>query len=122
MNLQRDFRYTIGERLKMEIMDPVHYIYKANGSYEKEFIEKARERMVVIKLQVRVLHDVKQISVKQYAMLLQTKYKCGKIAERLFAGKPQLEQLGDLSATTVNFVCCNRIEESRKLNRLDKAI
>ena len=25
--------------------------------------------MVVIKLQVRVLHDVKQISVKQYAML-----------------------------------------------------
>lgn len=70
MNLQRDFRYTIGERLKMEIMDLCIYIYKANGSYEKqEYIEKARERMVVIKLQVRVLHDVKQISVKQYAML-----------------------------------------------------
>ena len=43
MNLQRDFRYTIGERLKMEIMDPVHYIYKANGNYKKEFIEKARK-------------------------------------------------------------------------------
>lgn len=70
MNLQRDFRYTIGERLKIEIMDLCIYIYKANGSYEKqEFIKQARERMVVIKLQVRVLHDVKQISVKQFAML-----------------------------------------------------
>lgn len=70
MNLQRDFRYTIGERLKIEIMDLCIYIYKANGSYEKlEFIKQARERMVVVKLQVRVLHDVKQISVKQFAML-----------------------------------------------------
>lgn len=69
-NLQRDFRYTIGERLKTEIMELCIYIYKANGSYEKqEFIEKARERMVVVKLQVRVLHDMKQISVKQFAML-----------------------------------------------------
>lgn len=69
-NLQRDFRYTLGERLKTEITDLCIYIYKANGSYEKqEFIEQARERMVVIKLQIRVLHDTKQISVKQYAML-----------------------------------------------------
>lgn len=69
-NLQRDFRYTIGERLKIEIMDLCIYIYKANGTYEKqEFIEKARERIVIVKLQVRVLHDLKQISVKQYAML-----------------------------------------------------
>lgn len=43
---------------------------KANGNYEKrEFIEKARERMVVIKLNIRVLHDMKQISLKQFAML-----------------------------------------------------
>lgn len=70
MNLQRDFRYTIGERLKIEIIDLCVYIYKANGTYEKqEFIERARERMVVIKIQVRVLHDMKQISVKQFAML-----------------------------------------------------
>lgn len=60
MNLQRDFHYTIGERLKTEIMDLCIFIYNANGSYEKqEFIEKARERMVVVKLQVRVLHDMK---------------------------------------------------------------
>lgn len=70
MNLQRDFRYTIGEKLKTEIMDLCIYIYKANGNYDKQgFIEKARERMVVIKLQVRVLHDMKQISIKQFAML-----------------------------------------------------
>lgn len=70
MNLQRDFRYTIGEKLKVEIMDLCIYIYKANGNYEKrEFIEKARERMVVIKLNIRVLHDMKQISLKQFAML-----------------------------------------------------
>ena len=43
-NLSRDFRYTLGERLKSELTN------------------------LVIKLHLRLLHDLKQISLKQYAL------------------------------------------------------
>lgn len=98
MNLQRDFRYTLGERLKTEIMDLCIYIYKANGSYEKqEFIEQARERMVVIKLQIRVLHDTKQISVKQYAMLAD---KMESISKQLASWEKYLKKVKQESNNT----------------------
>ena len=70
-NLKRDFRYTIGEQLKKEIMDLCICVYRANASHEKaEFISGAREKMVVIKLHLRVLRDTNQISTKQFAMLV----------------------------------------------------
>lgn len=70
-NLKRDFRYTIGEQLKKDILELCVFIYQANARHEKtEFIGKAREKMVVIKLNLRVLHDTNQISVKQYSMLV----------------------------------------------------
>ena len=44
-------------------------IYRANGSAGKiPHIGEARERMVSIKLLMRVLHDTKQISTKQFAL------------------------------------------------------
>lgn len=70
-NLKRDFRYTIGEQLKKEILELCVFIYQANASHEKTgFISKAREKMVVIKLNLRVLNDTHQISIKQYSMLV----------------------------------------------------
>ena len=70
-NMQRDFRFTIGERLKTEMMNLCVCIYKANAVQEKmNFISGAREKVVVIKINIRVLHDVKQISTKQFAMLV----------------------------------------------------
>lgn len=68
-NLQREFRYTIGQDIKKEIMGLCIDIYQANAEQDKiRFINKARERMVVIKINFRVLHDTKQISTKQFAM------------------------------------------------------
>lgn len=70
-NLQRDFRFTIGERLKTEMMDLCVCIYKANAVQDKtKFIGEAREKIVTIKINIRVLHDVKQISSKQFALLV----------------------------------------------------
>jgi hypothetical protein len=44
-------------------------IYKANETEDKlPFLAEARERVVVIKLHLRLLHDLKQISLKQYAL------------------------------------------------------
>jgi len=68
-NLKRDFRYTIGQELKKELMELCINIYQANADCNKiEFINKGRERIVVIKLNFRILHDTHQISTKQFAM------------------------------------------------------
>ena len=68
-SVQRDFRYTVGETLKKDVIELCLSIYRANASVEKlPQIEAARERMVSIKLMVRVLHDMKQISTKQFAL------------------------------------------------------
>ena len=63
--LKRDYRYTIGERLKTETLELVILIYKANSSQSKlDVIKDAREKIEVIRLLFRVLKDMKQISLK----------------------------------------------------------
>lgn len=70
VNLRRDSRYTLGESLKKEILALCIYIYRANLTSEKgPLIEEAREKLVPVKLLVRLLHDTQQLSTKQYAML-----------------------------------------------------
>lgn len=67
-NFQRDYRYTLGENIKNELVDLLVCIYKANASAQKSAIlEEARGHVVVAKLQFRLLSDLKQINVKQYA-------------------------------------------------------
>lgn len=43
-------------------------IYRANSTRQKvETIIEAREKLVAVKLQLRLLHDLKQLSLKNYA-------------------------------------------------------
>lgn len=70
--LSKDFRYTLGETVKKEILDICVAIYKANSIQDKApEIALAREKIVVIKLYIRILHDMKQISTKQFAFASQ---------------------------------------------------
>lgn len=67
-NLQRDYRYTLGEITKKELMEILVLIYRASGAKQKgAIVAEAREKMVVVKLYLRLLHDLKQISLKVYA-------------------------------------------------------
>ena len=92
-NLTRDFRYTIGQELKKELMDLCIIIYQANATVEKEqFISKGRERVVVIKLNFRLLHDTKQISTKQFAMFAD---KIETISKQLTAWNNYLKKNND---------------------------
>ncbi|MBD8347736.1 MULTISPECIES: four helix bundle protein [unclassified Dysgonomonas] len=71
-NMSRDYRYTIGEELKKRIMDLMVCIYHANGSTNEGkgvHLKQAREYIVEIKLYIRLLADLKQISVKRLADL-----------------------------------------------------
>lgn len=67
-NFQRDYRYTLGENVKNELIALLVCIYYANSTVQKTvYLQKAKEHMVRVKLQVRLLMDLKQISLKQYA-------------------------------------------------------
>lgn len=66
----RDIKFTLGENLKKNIMDILDCIYRANTMRDKmESINDARQKMVAVKLQIRILHDLKQMPIKQYAQL-----------------------------------------------------
>ena len=69
-NMQREYRYTLGESMKRELTDLLVCIYKANAVRQKvPVLQEAREHVVVVKLQVRILADLRQISLRQYASI-----------------------------------------------------
>lgn len=61
-NLSREYKYTLGEKLKNEITDLLTDIYRANRVWEKPAVlEQAREKLEVIRLYIRILRDTNQI-------------------------------------------------------------
>lgn len=71
--LDKDFRYTLGEELKRHLMRVEVCIYHANvekdSSCKVNYISEAIDKMLEVKLTVRILHDSKQLSLKKYALL-----------------------------------------------------
>lgn len=67
-NFQREYRYTLGENVKNELIALLLCIYNANTVQEKlPFLSDGQQHVVAIKIQIRLLADLKQISLKQYA-------------------------------------------------------
>lgn len=68
--MKREYRYSLGEELKKEMMQLMMCVYRANLTRDKEpHILKAREHIEVVKLQVRLLHDLQQLPVKNMARI-----------------------------------------------------
>jgi len=69
-NFNKEFKYTVGENLKKETMELITLIYRANSKEEKhDVIQEARERIEVIRLFIRLMKDLRQISVKRFALV-----------------------------------------------------
>ena len=67
---QRDYRYTLGQEVKKELMDVLVLIYRANALKNKtETITEARECMERVKIHVRLLCDFRQIGKDRYATM-----------------------------------------------------
>lgn len=67
-NFRREYRYTLGENLKNELIRVLQCVYMANVSRQKEApLQEARQGIVAVKVQLRLLADLKQISIRQYA-------------------------------------------------------
>jgi len=64
----KEYKYTVGERLKNETLEMLLNIYRANIRTDKtELLQKARENIEVIRLLFRLLKDLHQISIEKFA-------------------------------------------------------
>jgi hypothetical protein len=70
-DFSREYKYTIGESIKNEVIQMITNIYRANSSLEKraERLQSARENVEVIRLFLRLLKDLKQVNVKKFVYL-----------------------------------------------------
>ena len=69
-NFPREYKYTLGQKLKEEITELVVMIYKANTARHKEqHIAAILERVQVVQLLIRLSHDMRLLPRKHYADL-----------------------------------------------------
>jgi hypothetical protein len=67
INMERDFKFTIGETLKKEVVGLIMNVYRANCRLDKlELLKNARENVEVIRLLFRLIYDLKHISMKEF--------------------------------------------------------
>ena len=69
-NFTREYKFTVGEKLKNETLSLILLIYKANSSKAKvEILQEAREQIELIRVLIRLLQDLKQISLKSFVII-----------------------------------------------------
>lgn len=63
----REYKYTLGESIKKEVMEMIVNIYKANSSFSKiSYLEIAREKIETTRIFFRLARDLRQISLKKF--------------------------------------------------------
>lgn len=68
-HMQRDYRYTLGETMKKELLELIVYVYRANIRAEKKpLLSQARENIEVVRLLLRLAHELRQLPLKDFAL------------------------------------------------------
>ena len=66
-NFSREYKFTIGERLKNETIDMITNIHRANTAKNKyDTLQKARENIEIIRLYLRLLKDLQELGLKKF--------------------------------------------------------
>ncbi|MCL1689402.1 four helix bundle protein [Elizabethkingia anophelis] len=66
-NMDRDYKFTLGEKIKSAASDLIISIYRANRRENKLLIlEEAKSHIEIIRLMLRIYKDLKQISVNDF--------------------------------------------------------
>ncbi len=69
-NFDKEYKYTLGEDLKKETTQMIANIYRANSSQLKRpLLQSARENLEVIRLYLRLIKDLKQVSLEKFIVL-----------------------------------------------------
>lgn len=69
----RDYKFTIGQQLQEEIVGIVVLIYKANSAVSERstYVSLLLERIQVVELLIRLSMNMKMLSKKRYAALIE---------------------------------------------------
>lgn len=74
-NIKREYRFTLAEGVKKDLVELCVIIYRANKNEDLDcriaHIEEAREMLVRVMIQCRILSDMKQISIKLFSLISQ---------------------------------------------------
>ena len=94
----REYKHTLGQKIKDELIELVVMIYRANSAAEKaQHIESIMERVQAIQLMTRLSHDMKVLSRRHYAALSEMTDSLAKQAQGWFRssgkGKPERVQV-----------------------------
>ncbi|MDD2870382.1 MAG: four helix bundle protein [Candidatus Gracilibacteria bacterium] len=83
-NFEKQYKYTIGDKIKNEIVDLITSIYRANSSFETRLqnIKKSREQIEVLKLYFRLSRDLKIIKLSYFADL---SFKTESLSKQLYS-------------------------------------
>jgi hypothetical protein len=66
----REYKYTLGQKIKDELIELVIAIYRANSAADKsQHIQSIIERVQAIQLLLRLSHDMKILTRRHYAAL-----------------------------------------------------
>jgi len=69
-DFSREYKYTIGDSIKKEVLEMIRNIYRANSAQsKKDILQSARENMETIRLFLKLLKDLQQISIKKFVFL-----------------------------------------------------
>lgn len=89
-NFSREWKFTVGEEIKKETIEMIINIYRANSKMEKdEKIQKARENVETIRLLLRLLKDLKQVSLERFINLNE---KIESVSKQLTGWQKSLKQ------------------------------
>lgn len=78
----REYKFILGSKIKDEVIEMVVLIYRANSTENKApVIELFLERLQVVELLVRLCHDLRVMSTKSYAAIVEMTESLGKQAQ-----------------------------------------
>jgi hypothetical protein len=69
-DFKKEYKFTVGESLKKETIQLLTLIYRANSRKEKfEVLQSAREQIEVIRIFIRLMKDMHQISLEKFVQV-----------------------------------------------------
>ncbi len=78
-DFDREYKYTLGQDMKRDVLNLMRSIYRANKAFEKkEDLEKFLEDFEILKLEIRLVTDMKVLSVKKQVVLVSLMDKIGR--------------------------------------------
>jgi hypothetical protein len=108
----KEYKYTVGESLKKETIELLTLIYRANPRHQKaNVLQIAREQIELIRLLIRVMKGMKQISLEKFVRINEAVENVSKTIKRM-AKKPKIKVFRQSRA-------CYGIDERAFLNPVD---